>query len=406
MANGAFTLPGEERTTLQKIGAGLSGFGAGVQGRGPEFLALGQQREQQLSLERQQAAAEDLRRAKLFMDQGDIAGIRDLAANRVEMIQQLGGNPSETRQLLGLAEGALQGDRVAFDRLGTEINAGLLSAADAGIIELQPPAKTRGAASPLGKIAQDVEDGVLTKEEGQRATEAFFATGADSPSALQEKIEFMVATGIPEDTAIKIATGVFEVSINPTTGQRVVISKATGRPVNEPPLPKTAVVPERPPGAPDISAATGGSGFFGNIINTLSDAVGAGLAFPRAKEAEAALDTINLQTISTLQVAVPGRPSQFLLEKIGDITVSPNSLLQGDAAAETRLKQTRDFMAAEIRRMDRDVLSQEAFFKPEVIQETKQNRSQLNALLGTYDAMIDSFGKKKDRPPIESFIRD
>ncbi len=135
MAN-AFLQPQEELGTLQKIGRGLSAFGAGVGGRGPQFLAGLQAQERQLSEERQRAAAEDLRRARAFLDVGDLAGVRNLAQERMGLIQQLGGDPSDTAGILSLSDAALQGDTNALNRLNTEINVGLQGAADAGLIKM------------------------------------------------------------------------------------------------------------------------------------------------------------------------------------------------------------------------------------------------------------------------------
>lgn len=135
MANG-FVVPGQQPSTLQQIGQGLQGFGAGVQGRGPEFLALQQNQQQQLSDERQQAAAADLRRARALLDIGDLQGVRDLAQERAGLIQQLGGDPSDTQGILNLSEAALGGDQNAFNALSSQIDAGILSAADAGFVDL------------------------------------------------------------------------------------------------------------------------------------------------------------------------------------------------------------------------------------------------------------------------------
>jgi len=132
-----FQRPAEQPSTLQRIGRGLQGFGAGVQGRGPQFLAGQRQEERTLSKERLQAAAEDLRRARRLLDAGNLQGVRDLAQERVGMIQELGGDPGDTQGLLSLADAAIAGDRNAFNALNAQVDAGLQSAADRGIIKLR-----------------------------------------------------------------------------------------------------------------------------------------------------------------------------------------------------------------------------------------------------------------------------
>lgn len=158
----AFELPQEELSTLQKIGQGMQAFGAGFRGAGQEFLAGQQQQQQLLSFERQKAAAEDMRRAKMLLDQGDVAGVRDLAANRIQNIQALGGDPSDTMAILGLADGALRGDQLSFDRLSTEINSGLQAAADVGLIKMPERAVPL---SPEGKLQADIARGFVTPEQ-------------------------------------------------------------------------------------------------------------------------------------------------------------------------------------------------------------------------------------------------
>lgn len=165
MALDADKLPAEKQSLLQKIGTGLLAVSEGGRGRGQEFLAGREQQRQQLSLERQEAVAEDLRRAKLLLDQGDVAGVRDLLTQRAQMILQLNGDPTETLDLLNISERALQGDKTAFGRLGAEINAGLQSAADAGIIDLAAAGVPR---TPLGKIEADFRAGFITKAEAEQ----------------------------------------------------------------------------------------------------------------------------------------------------------------------------------------------------------------------------------------------
>jgi hypothetical protein len=122
-------------STMDRIANAFQGFGAGVAGRGDEFLRNQQLQRQELSDERKRAAAEDLRRAKAFIDNNDLKGLQALAQERLGYINQLGGDPSDTEQLIVLAQQA-ETDPVAYQRLLAEVNSGLRSAADAGFIEL------------------------------------------------------------------------------------------------------------------------------------------------------------------------------------------------------------------------------------------------------------------------------
>lgn len=122
-------------STMDRIANAFQGFGAGVAGRGDEFLRNQQLQRQELSDERKRAAAEDLRRAKAFIDNKDLKGLQALGQERLGYINQLGGDPSDTEQLIVLAQQA-ETDPVAYQRLLAEVNSGLRSAADAGFIEL------------------------------------------------------------------------------------------------------------------------------------------------------------------------------------------------------------------------------------------------------------------------------
>jgi hypothetical protein len=105
-----------EKSILDRIGLGLQGFGAGVGGRGPEFLAgLRQEQQQQqesLSKERQDALLKDAFIVSQHLQSGRIDSAINLLQNRVNNIQQLGGDPTDSAGLLqqiqsGDTEGAL-----------------------------------------------------------------------------------------------------------------------------------------------------------------------------------------------------------------------------------------------------------------------------------------------------------
>lgn len=177
----AFTQPTQDKPNLlAQIGTGLQAFGAGVQGRGPEFLALREAQNQALSNERKRAAAEDIRRAKLLYDKNDIAGIADLAAQRVGFIEQLGGDPSDTLGIFELAKASLAGDERAKTRLGSELSAGLQSARDAGFISPDPGdasfnALVQGLSPEDKALAREIKLGLKPRAVG--ASDKIFDIG-------------------------------------------------------------------------------------------------------------------------------------------------------------------------------------------------------------------------------------
>lgn len=162
----AFMTPENDKSFLQKLATGLQGLGAGIQGQGAQFAAMQEAKRQQLSKERMQAAAEDIRRAKMLYDAGDAEGIRSLASERAGLINQLGGDPSDTLGIQELAIASLQGDSGAWDRLGGELNMGFQAAVDNGFIK---PMQSAQPLSPEGKKAVDIARGFIS-EEGKTVT--------------------------------------------------------------------------------------------------------------------------------------------------------------------------------------------------------------------------------------------
>ena len=96
----------EGQSLMDKVGLGLSAFGAGVQGKGMEF-------NQQLDLNRKQAMLQDASMVNDALTSGDVGRARDLLVSRVGAINKLGGDPSDTLGVLnkiesGDVKGALQ----------------------------------------------------------------------------------------------------------------------------------------------------------------------------------------------------------------------------------------------------------------------------------------------------------
>lgn len=123
---------------LEKLGTVLGGFGAGYQGRGTQFLQQQQAQRQQLSLERQKAAAEDMLKAKRLIEEGRLEDLRDLGFDRARIIEKLGGDSSDTRRIIDLTNYAMLGDKNSLDMLNSEINDGLYMAQQQGLIKGAP----------------------------------------------------------------------------------------------------------------------------------------------------------------------------------------------------------------------------------------------------------------------------
>jgi len=97
----------------ERIGLALQGYGAGFRGKGQEF-------KQQLDDNRKRALLEDAMRVKTMLGAGDIESAKTLLTHRVQQIQKLGGDPTDTMGVLakvlsGDNEGALRDVNTALD---------------------------------------------------------------------------------------------------------------------------------------------------------------------------------------------------------------------------------------------------------------------------------------------------
>jgi len=198
MVGGAFAQPARERSTLEQIGRGLSAFGAGVQGRGAEFIAGERAEERRLTNERMQAAAQDMLRAKQLADAGNYEGIQNLALERAMLIEQIGGDPADTMQIGEMAGAAMMGDVNAINMLNSELTAGLLAAERAGFIEAgnglqQQAIKLRERELEQRIAAQEAAEKRAEAERGLRRDELSLRQAAEKRmankmSAASEKI--------------------------------------------------------------------------------------------------------------------------------------------------------------------------------------------------------------------------
>lgn len=109
MANELFGTPKQERSTMSRIGAALGGFGAGVQGKGQEYLAGLQERRVDEEKKRLAAMVKDAKQAYDFINRGDVNNAMSLIQDRVQMINELGGDPSDTARIGSM----LQSGRIA-----------------------------------------------------------------------------------------------------------------------------------------------------------------------------------------------------------------------------------------------------------------------------------------------------
>lgn len=306
-----------------------------------------------------------------------------LLANRASLEQQFkaaavqGNAPPEVIETLPDGVQAVQ-TRMPFFDAAVQIGRGENEQQQ---VQTLTPEEATEMGFPEGAIVQKKPDGLLSLA---------FDPSKDL-SSLQEKVEALEASGVDHERSLGIAAGRYQISINPITNERAVMDLATGETVGQPlaPAPE-GEVPAMIPSDIDPTAALGGPGAVKTAVNVIKGAFNADPASPAAQEATAALTTVREMTSITLQAEVPGRPSNLLLEKLDKLTVSPNSIFQGESQAKTRLEQTHRLIDGEIQRIEIDVLPLE--LPPDVRVETQLNLTQLKRLRDAYGQLIESFG--------------
>jgi len=145
------------------IARALQGFGAGIAGQGPQFLASLEQQEQMLDEQRRQALLEDSFTVMRNLQDGNIDGARGVLQQRLEAIRQLGGNPEDTMEVLGKIEsGDISG---ALSDVGTVVEFGRAQ----GLLDIPQPRQQviggqvvsidpqtgQATATPIGGFQQD-----------------------------------------------------------------------------------------------------------------------------------------------------------------------------------------------------------------------------------------------------------
>lgn len=121
---------------FKNVATMLGGFGAGYSGNGGQYLAgleaqkqtqmIEAQRQQQLSEERKRAMIQDAYGMLGLLEQGKVEPAVRLGNNRLEVIKRLGGDPSDTQEIMGMIT---SGDPAQFAKAKEELR----TLVDAGI---------------------------------------------------------------------------------------------------------------------------------------------------------------------------------------------------------------------------------------------------------------------------------
>jgi len=162
-------------------------------------------------------------------------------------------------------------------------------------------------------------------------------------------------------------------------------------------VPVTPATPPAPPTAqiikPDINPATamGLGGRVRSTWNKIGDMVNAGDPQEANRQATEQLSALANATRTTLQDAVPGRPSNYLVQLFDQQAIRPNELMTGAATAQARIQAVKGFLANGLDAQRQVLTSANATPAAKATAELKVN--QIQQLIAEYDALSSAFNR-------------
>lgn len=147
----------------------------------------------------------------------------------------------------------------------------------------------------------------------------------------------------------------------------------------------------------DFSKGAGAPAFFAQLGNRLADIVGANLPFEEQQEAIQALDNVNTRTVTLLQDAVPGRPSNYLMQRLEKLALSPADFAAGAGIGRSKINQTLELMEQELTNIE-GLLRQDAAAGSKMLSggdrsQLFRGRSNIRQLISDYRMLAQSFNE-------------
>ena len=168
---------------IDSIGRGLSAFGAGVAGRGQEFI-------QGLSNDRKMAMLQDARSVQSSLSNGDVSSARNLLVKRLDLLDKLGADSSDTAGLLAkIDSGDVAG---AFGDASTVV----AFAQEEGLLPPDPVAPKPERKIVGGQII-NVDTGVATDIQGFKVDPEASKKNRTSSARDFEQFQALKAKGRP-----------------------------------------------------------------------------------------------------------------------------------------------------------------------------------------------------------------
>lgn len=257
--------------------------------------------------------------------------------------------------------------------LAQAVEMGALSPGDAYKMEWERRQKVRTPQDPystIGKLQADLNAGRISQEQYQQAASGI-GDGSDldelgfpASGSISQRRRALEAQGIDRNTALGIASGRYNVSVNPANGERVIIDVATGelRPLQQPDYAGQVEAPQTAQGQPQspegglyeqAGQATGLDSTLGNIMsNTVGQfwgAVGEAGTFPGIVQAGQEFELFKRDLIRSLSL----NPRFPVAEQKRIENLLPRGALTSDGTLKSALRS----LDAELARIERDLTS-------------------------------------------------
>lgn len=259
----------------------------------------------------------------------------------------------------------------------------------------QPMRVGKGMVTPDGQFIGDPG----AKREAQitrLSREAEFADRSESQAELQadriaaqraaQEAELQRRRERDQDRAA-YEKGILALRANQGGGQSAPMPTGPITPVAPTGVPKTAQIIQ--PGI-DPTIALGATGKIANTYNTVFDALGFGDPKSLNKQATAQLNALSNQTRIALADAVPGRPSNYLLQLQESQIVSPNTLSLGPAGAQNRVETTLNVITTGLDELA-GILNNPTGYTKTDIAKAQRGYQRLSQLKAEYDALGKAF---------------
>ncbi len=274
-----------------------------------------------------------------------------------------------------------------------------------------PPAEPRPITMAPGQALVNPATGQIIAQMPQPPAEP-------RQSDIERRIDLMVQNGVPREMAVGLSTNQFETRQDPQDGTITIIDRSNGRVlfgpnaggiIGQPAAPAAPGgfgAPGAPavPGAPgnvDFRGATGAPGLIAETANFVADLFGGrNLPAPQVAAGAQALRNLDTRTRMFLQSAIPGRPSNYLMEMIGGLTVSPAEIHLGPERATERVRQTNRFLEQTVRELEEIAGGQgTGRFTRQDIGEANRVLVSLRPLLNDYRTLEGALTSRPERAP-------